>query len=258
MPEGPQVKRLGKLIESFAGAPILRVYHPPGSKKHLHIDLPNRISSIDVKGKNIFITFTNGQILHNHMLMWGRWCEDCSPLCGKKRLSTCFEFDSGCLGYYGGGILRLVSQEEVEAIKERLGPDIIVAPNQQVAFERFVHSAQSLGEALLNQELISGVGNIYKSEAMFIARVHPLREVSALCPQELDVLYAFLHDQMTHDITSPGIITTTPELFAQGYRRYVYKRFHQPCLVCGIKIERIYQGQGKGRSTYFCPNCQSK
>lgn len=258
MPEGPQVKRLGKLIESFAGAPILKVFHPTGSKKNLQIELPNCIRSVDVKGKNIFISFSNGQVLHNHMLMWGKWCKDCSPLCGKKRLSTCFEFQSGCLGYYGGGILRPVTPEEVEALKERLGPDIIAAPDQQTAFERFIHSKLPLGEALLNQELISGVGNIYKSEAMFIAKVYPLREVSNLCPHELEVLYRFLHDQMNHDVTSPGIITTTPELFAKGCRRYVYKRFHQPCLVCGTKIERIYQGQGRGRSTYFCPRCQAQ
>ena len=255
MPEGPQVKRLGRLIESFKCREILEIRHPPGSKKRLDIQLPNHIVSVDVKGKNIFVSLASGQILYNHMLMWGRWCESCDPLCGKKRLSTCIHFDEGVLGYYGGGILKTITIEEASEIKGRLGPDIIEEAGQRKAMAKLVASGEPIGEALLSQSLLAGVGNIYKSEAMFVARLNPFQAATSLSKVEQRNLFRFLHTQMSHDVVHPGIITTSSELLAKGYRRYVYKRFHQPCLVCGTKIERVYQGK-MPRSTYFCPLCQ--
>lgn len=255
MPEGPQVRRAGTLIAAHVGHTITSITHPP-SRKAWELDLPVKIEDVEVIGKNIFITLANGSIIYNHMLMWGSWRATCE-VTGKKRLNTCFTTSQGCLGYFGGGILKLISAGEADAIRKRLGGDIMQASNAPAAFKKVRTSTLPIGEALLAQELVAGIGNIYKSEGLFAAKIHPLRPTNSLSPAEYRRLFAFLQTQMTADIKRTGsITTTTAELIKRGIRNFVYRRWHQPCVMCGTKVERIYQGQRLQRSTYFCPRCQ--
>ncbi|MBW4061450.1 hypothetical protein HJC99_02685 [Candidatus Saccharibacteria bacterium] len=175
----------------------------------------------------------------------------------KKRLNTAFITDKGEFGYFGGGIIKLVSSDEAEAIKTRLGPDMLTVKTSLDAFARAQTTDPPIGEALLSQELVSGIGNVYKSESMFIAKIHPLRWASAVSAREYERLFNWLQPQMVKDIKRPGkMITTTREAAKAVHWNFVYRRYHQNCLLCNTKIERIYQGAGKGRSTYYCPHCQ--
>ncbi len=255
MPEGPQVKRTGNMIADFVGSQIIEIPIYPQSKRDFTLELPVTIEKVETKGKNIYIYLSNGRVLYNHMLMWGKRALGCESLSGRKHLNTCFKTTKGDLGYYGGGVLKFVSLGEAQKIKAKLGPDMIVARSATEAFALLSLSELTIGEALLSQELLSGVGNIYKSEALFAARLNPFRITNTLTIEEKERLYDFLHHQMVKDITYPGIVTTTPELLEAGYRRYVYRRYHQPCLVCGVKVERVLQGVMQ-RSTYYCSTCQ--
>lgn len=253
MPEGPQVRRAGNLIADKIGASIICITHPP-SRKAWDLSLPVRIDEVDVVGKNIFIHLANGKVIYNHMLMWGSWRAGCD-IPGRKRLNTCFQTDQGSLGYYGGGVLKLVSASEAADLKAKLGPDMLLARTAQIAFERLEGSDLPLGEALLAQNLVAGIGNIYKSEGMFVARLSPFMKARDLTERDRQKLFDFLKPQMTGDVVRRSIITTTPQAARAGNRRFVYRRWHQHCLFCGTKIERVYQGK-LTRSTYFCPNCQ--
>jgi|GEM_PF-6195385 len=255
MPEGPQVKRVGNMIAKFEGDSILEIPRKPESKV-FDLVLPAKLLRVEVKGKNIFVYLKDKEgekVLYNHMLMWGKWDLGCEPKSGNKSLNTCFTFKKGSLGYYGGGILKIVTVEQAEKMKKKLGPDILQSKTMEETFVKVRKSRKPIGEAIMAQELVSGIGNIYKSEGLFAAQIYPEKKANELSEEDYQKLFAFLHKQMTNDVTSGTIITTTPKLFKQGHRRYVYRKYHQLCLVCGKKIERMIQN---GRSTYFCPNCQ--
>lgn len=255
MPEGPQVKRAGNMIASHIGHQLISIIHP-ASREPWGLDLPVLIKDVQTVGKNLFIHLESDQVIYNHMLMWGSWRAGCDVR--KKRLNTCFKTSKGGLGYYGGGILKLIMATEATQLQSKLGPDIMTAKTAEAAFTKLRQSKLPIGEALLSQELVAGVGNIYKSEGLFAARLNPECRADQVTAVEYERLFRFLHAQMLADVKRAGAITTTTkELAASGTRNFVYRRMGQACVLCGTKIKRIYQGKNLPRSTYFCPQCQS-
>lgn len=112
--------------------------------------------------------------------------------------------------------------------------------------------------ALLNQKLLSGVGNIYADESLFRAGIRPLRQAGRLTRAELERLRAALVEVLQHAIKLGGS-SVSDYVDANGVRGFfqlehrVYQRTGEPCLVCGTAIKRVVVG---GRSTHFCTTCQ--
>jgi formamidopyrimidine-DNA glycosylase len=112
--------------------------------------------------------------------------------------------------------------------------------------------------ALLNQSLLSGVGNIYADESLFRAGIRPLRQAGRLTRAELEKLRVALIEVLQHAIKLGGS-SVSDYVDANGVRGFfqlehrVYQRTGEPCLVCGTPIKRVVVG---GRSTHYCPNCQ--
>lgn len=256
MPEGPQARQVGNIIASYQGREMVSIVGPK-SRKAWDITMPNGIDQVEVKGKNIFIYLKNGQIIYNHMLMWGWWLPTTEAVT-KKRLNTAFNFADGTnLGYFGGGTIKVITETEADKLKAGLGTDILDAKTATEAFAEVMKSSLPVGQAVLEQSLISGIGNVYKSEGLFIGKINPLRLSNQVSLKEFERIFAFLQPQMRADIKRPGkMITTTKAAAKAGNWNFVYRRYHQPCLFCSTKIERIYQGERLVRSTYFCPKCQ--
>lgn len=256
MPEGPQARRMANIITKFCNKDICQISHL-SNKTTWDIDIPAKITSVCVHGKNIFIHLNNGKIIYNHMLMWGWWFPTLEPKT-KKRLNTAFLFADGTsLGYFGGGIIKPIDQKQLFEIKDKLGPDIIDSPNAEIAFKKLSKSNLAIGPGLLEQSLIAGVGNIYKNEALFVAKINPTQIANTLTSNQYQKLFNFLQPQMKADIYRSGKINTISKQAAKnGHYNFVYKRLGQNCLFCNSKIQRIYQGSSKQRSTYFCPLCQ--
>jgi formamidopyrimidine-DNA glycosylase len=113
-------------------------------------------------------------------------------------------------------------------------------------------------QVLLDQRVIAGVGNIYADEALFVARIHPLRRADQLTPTEVRALRDAIVATLTLGIEHGGTsFNDYRDLWGEAGENYdhmrVYQRTGQPCLRCGTIIERITIAQ---RSTHFCPNCQ--
>ena len=151
----------------------------------------------------------------------------------------------------------------------RLGPDVLgggftqetgVARLEAYARE---HPESEVGVVLLNQRVIAGLGNVYKSEVAFAARVNPWRVVGALTRAEVERLVEFAMRYMQANVaesTGSGIVTYTGQRRTTGRmkssdRLWVYKRQGQECRRCGAKILMRKQGE-QARSTYWCPECQ--
>lgn len=119
---------------------------------------------------------------------------------------------------------------------------------------------QPIAELLLDQTVASGIGNVYKSEVLFLRGVHPRTPVGQLDDQALIAIYTEAARLMRANLGPGGRVTVMPERRTPGTpdltpRHWVYGRLHQPCLRCGTTIQMFRQGD-QARSTYWCPRCQ--
>ena len=141
-----------------------------------------------------------------------------------------------------------------------LGPDILDdAFDADLARRRIaLEGHRSIGDALLFQRAIAGIGNVYKSEALFLTRTDPRVRVADLTGAAIDAVVREARRLMRANVR-PGSRMRTTRGTGAGSRYWVYRRFDAPCFTCGAAIARIYQGDAhKERSTYFCPRCQAR
>jgi formamidopyrimidine-DNA glycosylase len=175
-----------------------------------------------------------------------------------------FHFENGTLYFNDlrkfGWVKVLTSSDEIDSLTDTIGPEY-TWPEYTLEYLR-----QKLGrrgnttikQALLDQSLVAGVGNIYADEALFLSKIHPRRKVSSLTNNETSELFTNIPRVFETSLAHGGTSS-------QHYRKHdgskgnflefanVYKREGQPCKQCGAPIERI---RIAGRSSHFCPICQ--
>ncbi len=160
------------------------------------------------------------------------------------------------------GWLRVIPTGEVEALKSiaTLGVDALSRKLTPTLFQEllFKRKHRSVGTVLLEQERIAGIGNIYRSEALFLAGILPMRPIETLTRSEWQKLLPAIKKVLRHAVklrgTSDGDFRDTDGLQGRFKRvLYVYGRTGKPCKKCGTIIERKKIGS---RSVFFCPQCQ--
>lgn len=161
----------------------------------------------------------------------------------------------------------LVSDAQRVEVEARLGPDPLApgAPTDLAARARFVHGVRTrrrfVGELVMDQSVVAGVGNIYRSESLFLAGISPLRRGDRVAVARLRDLWEIICRLMAHGLAAGRIETVEPHDApepplagdAEASRWYVYHRGGRPCLRCGHAVrERLMQG----RRLFWCPSCQ--
>lgn len=157
------------------------------------------------------------------------------------------------------GRITVAAPEELPALFSRLGPEPLDAdftPDALAA--RLAGHARSIKALLLDQSVVAGLGNIYADEALFRARIHPLRSAATLTAEEIEALHAGIQETLRTGIEHGGTTFGRhrglyDEPGSNMEHIQVYRRTDQPCLRCGAPIARIRVAQ---RSTHFCPQCQ--
>jgi formamidopyrimidine-DNA glycosylase len=246
MSEGPQVHlRTAWLGEQLAGRVVRDARTTREDLQSVASRLAGRRAQrVFCKGKHIFVAFDGGIILHNHMLMRGGWRREPGPmLLLPPEVWLALEVGQATIVNTNGQMLRAESPEEVEAALASLGPDVCDQPFPHAAVvEALSHDGRPVGETIMDQGVISGVGNVLKSESLLLAGVDPRTPTAELGRGRLDKL-------------ARSIAYEVAETFKRGGRmsHRVYQRANQRCDSCGSYIKRIKQD---GRSTYFCPACQ--
>ena len=146
------------------------------------------------------------------------------------------------------------SQAASHPALSRLGPDLLEPGFDPAAAHRRLRERGELaiGVALMDQTALAGIGNVYKSEVLFLCGVSPFARVRDLDDATIDRLVAKAGELLRRNL-GPGPRRTTSAL--SPLRHWVYRRSRQPCRKCGTAIERVVQGD-EARSTYFCPACQ--
>jgi endonuclease-8 len=220
----------------------------------------HRIELVEPRGKHLLFHFDDGRALHSHMGMTGSWHIYRPREAWQKpahRAAIVLHCPLHWVVCFTPKTLELLSPAALRrhAYLQRLGPDLLAGPpaDEQVLARYRQCDSVTIGEAIMNQTIVSGVGNVYKSEVLFLTRIHPLTLVADLRGEVLLELTAKSRDLMSKNLE--GYPRTTRHALDRR-RFWTYGRSGQPCFVCGTAIEMIRQGD-LGRSTYFCPQCQA-
>lgn len=252
MAEGDTILRTARRLEAALGGEEVRASAPNPRGRAAGVERldSRRLRAVRTHGKHLLLDFGE-LVLHSHLGMSGAWrVHAAGAPWGRPRSSAWALLASGEREavQFGGPTLRVLSAERARRDPRlvRLGPDVL-APGfdaAAVAARMRADPSRELGEALLDQVLLAGVGNIFKSEACFAAGVDPWRAVGALDEAELVAVLDAARAQML-DAVERG----------ERHRLAIYRR-RGPCPRCGAAVRSRGQGEAS-RSTYWCPGCQA-
>lgn len=256
MPEGDTVWQTAKrLHDALAGRRLtladLRV------PKYATADLTGRtVLDVTPRGKHLLTRVEGGLTLHTHLRMDGSWKvyaagERWSGGPGHQIRAVLGTADRTAVGYRLT-VLDLLRTPEEDRYVGHLGPDLL-GPDWDPgrALENLLDDpARPLGEALLDQRNLAGIGNIYKSELCFLIGATPWLPLGALPADRAARLPVLAHRLLEANRTRP-VRTTTGR---RGQDLYVYGRAGRPCLRCGTVVRA---GDQDDRPTYWCPSCQT-
>lgn len=251
MAEGDTILRAARRIDEAIGGERLEVSapNPRGRASGVQRVDGRTLERVDARGKHLLLNF-GGLVLHSHLGMSGSWHVYRRGATWRKPAGaawTVLRGESSEAVQFGGPTLRLLRPDALrrDPTFSRLGPDILATEFDSGAIVRSLRAEphRTLGDALLDQTLVAGIGNIFKSEACFAARLDPWQPIGDLTGEQLDRVVKAAHELMQAAVE-------------QGrHARAVYRRAGRPCPACGTPI--LSRGQGDAdRTTYWCPNCQ--
>jgi endonuclease-8 len=257
MPEGDTIKILAARLARVLVGKEVRAF-----ESHVIADdvartvVGKRVSAVEARGKNLLVRFDDGRALHVHLRMLGRIRVDPSVKYMRFRPQLLLSVDGAVVTGRRIPVLRLLSGEAAERRAPdlaTLGPDLLADDFDEAEALRRLRSlgARPIAEALLVQSALAGIGNVYKSETLFMERVDPRTPVRELDDARLTALVRRARSLLKLNTKLRGPRRTRSSL--AGPRVWVYDRAGRACLVCKTPIARIHQG---GRSTYHCPTCQ--
>jgi endonuclease VIII len=229
---------------------------------------------VEARGKNLLVRFANDLCLHVHLKMNGRvriFARDPSKTYAPEGAVVMLDTETHRVIVYDAPVARLIHARDLRSDLHfrELGPDILGDTfdlNEAVA-RLSARSAQALGEALLDQSVVAGLGNVWKSELCFSLRLDPFAAVSAHQESELSALLSLARTQMHETVERPKRTIPDPFTRRAPMRRprldprqgegpmSVSERSGEPCYDCGTPIAMERQGVLL-RSTYHCPTCQ--
>jgi len=243
MPEGDAVHRAARRLQTLVGQELdVETPHPRAAVKQLAPVLNGRrLESVEAIGKNLVLRFEGDVVLRSHLRMKGRWrvLPLDAEIFGVPWLVLRGEEHVGVLS--GGSVLELD-----RGVARRLGPDILArTPDFDGMLARFraVDQRRSVGDALLDQRLVAGIGNMWKAEAFWTAQLSPWRALGDVTDDELLRVLREAHRRMKGRLDG-----------VRG-RSQVYRHAGRPCPRCGATIRSWPQGDG-ARMAYWCPQCQ--
>jgi endonuclease-8 len=243
MPEGDALHRAARRLQVLVGQQVeVETPHPRAAVKQLAPRLSGRrLEGVEAIGKNLLLRFEGGLVVRSHLRMKGRWrvFRRESQIFGVPWLVLRGDDYVGAM--FNGSILELD-----RGVARRLGPDILADPpdfDAMLARLRRIDQRRAVGDALLDQQLVAGIGNLWKAESLWAARVSPWRSLSDVSDADLRAVLEHAHRLMR------GRLDGVPDT------RHVYRRRGRPCPRCGTPIRSWPQGDG-ARMAYWCPQCQ--
>jgi endonuclease VIII len=243
MPEGDTLHRAARRLQPLVGETLeVETPHPRAAATGVADQLDGRrLEGVEAVGKNLVLRFEGGLVLRSHLRMTGRWTVRARGSTSRGRPWLVLRGSAREAVLWGGPVLEL----NARAVR-RLGPDILADPpdlDGMVEALRRGDQGRAVGDALLDQRLVSGVGNVWKAESLWHARISPWRPVGELSDEELREVLGHAARLMR------GSLETGRE------SRAIYRATGRPCPRCKTPIEASGQGDDN-RTAYWCPTCQ--
>jgi DNA-formamidopyrimidine glycosylase len=265
MPEGHSIRRDVREHTRRFGGHVVAASSPQGRFVEGAARLDGRVlERADAWGKHMVLDFGADLLLHVHLGLYGQWSFGSLPAPeprGALRLRLV-----GAQSYAdlrGATACELWTPGDLDALLARLGPDPLRDDSEpERAWSRFTRSRSPVGQLLMDQSVIAGIGNVFRAELLFRARIDPYRAGRLVSRPEWDGLWSDAVSLMRAALRSGRIITTRPGDRERPTGRvrsedahYVYRRAGLPCRVCGT---RIRTEELAGRNLFWCPRCQSR
>jgi len=302
MPEGHTVHRVARLFESVFVGRVLQASSPQGRFSAGAAGINSRtLVSAEAVGKQLFLGFENERIVRVHLGIYGAWdvmtdhgdprLSDLVTSLGAPR-SRSRRFgeseadrdapdifppepigavrlrllaDDVVADLRGPSACEVLNSDQAQVLRDRLGPDPLLAGGsrgEDVFVNRVMATRRPIGAVLMDQSVVSGIGNVYRAEILFRQRLDPYRPASS---HEESTIRALWKDWATllADGVKTGVMVTRSDLDAAGrtkalsssaQRHYVYKREGKPCVVCGHNVVMDIMVT---RKLYLCPHCQN-
>lgn len=279
MPELPEVETIRRSLEkdligkTISGIDILEKKQFIGDKKDA---IGKKITALIRKGKILSIKLSGDLYLSIHLKLAGQLLfhkdknnavfEGKIPLSSSNKMPgkttrIIISFKDNSVLFFNDvrkfGWIKLVKTPESPKAIDVLSPDF----TKEFFSKALKSTRKPIKILLMDQDKMAGVGNIYANEALFLARVHPLRKSNGLDGKEINNLYEAVKEVIDEGIKYKGSsgkdeAFITPDGKKGSYQTHfkVYQRENQPCLTCKTPIKRIKQG---GRSSFYCPKCQT-
>jgi endonuclease-8 len=259
VPEGDTIHSAARRVgAALLGKEIVSIETP--QPRHRHDRWPERLEGravrgVDAHGKHLFVRFDGDLTLHSHLRMggwWGvfrrgeRWRR--SP----RRAWLVIRTPDHEVVQFDGPELELMTdgRTRLDQRLAGLGPDILAGELDErtiVATRRADAAARGLGDALLEQRNVAGVGNVWKAESCFAAGVSPWRALRDVTDDELLAVLRAARALMQESVAGRG--------FMPKERVHAFERAGLPCRRCGTLVRARGQGE-HNRTTYWCPGCQ--
>lgn len=274
MPEGDTIFRAARTLNrALAGNVVTKFDTQLPQLARVDYDTPiagRTVDRVEATGKWMHMYFSGDLILLTHMLMSGSW-HIYRP--GERwqrprvQMRIVIETKDFVAVAFQVPIAEFHTAATLERHRsvQRLGPDVLSPEFDQAHAIQRLRSRPDLevGEALLRQSLVAGMGNVFKSEVCFASRVNPFRLINSLTDQELQSLIGNARRFMLNNVTDTSgdqIVTYTGMRRTTGRadpseRLWVYKRRGDACRACGTAIVSRKQGID-ARTTFWCPHCQ--
>ena len=255
MPEGDTIHRsAARLCLALAGKTVQNFRAP-----HMEGERPRAgatVLAVEAVGKHLLVHFDDGLTLQTHMRMTGSWHLYRPGERWQRPAHTArvvLEVDDWVAVCFLAPVVRSYRAAATRRPIDHLGVDLCRADaDVEIALQRisrFASPDSEIGPVLLDQRIACGIGNVYKSETLFVCRVDPFARLCDLDEATLRSLFTTAARLLQANLESAARATVAPGGLA------VYGKARRPCLRCGTPIARRAQGQPL-RLTYWCPRCQ--
>jgi len=266
MPEGDTIFRTAEVLRAaLVGRRVTAARAQPGPALRRVPDLSrlvgSTVSSVESRGKHLLIGFDNDLTLRTHLRMTGSWHRYRPGERWRRPMreaSAILETAEAVAVAFNTPLVELLTDAELRRSRPlgELGPDLLSQTFDLAESLRRLRdrSTAELGEALLDQRAVAGIGNVYKSEVAFLEGLDPWSTVATLDDRQLEGALRAARRLLLANTRGGARVTTGSG--ARGEGLWVYGRSGRPCRRCGTLIRSRRQGE-LARLTFWCPRCQA-
>ena len=262
MPEGDTIHRAARTLHTaLSGRVITRFETVFPQLARVDEDAPlagRTVDGVEAAGKNLLMHFSGDLHLRTHMRMHGSWhIYKPGERWRKRRDDMRIVIETGSWVAVAFNVPVAEFYDERQEDLRRIGPDFIAAHfDAEEAMRRIrARGDTEIADVLLNQRVVAGIGNEYKSEVLFITRINPFTRVDALTDEQISSIITTARKLMVANVEKRSTARITTFSLDPQQNQYVFGRGNKPCRRCGTPIAYAKQGRDV-RGTYWCPKCQ--